>query len=84
MKLRYPFLCRVNLFCIPRDKKSVVDVALRKRMLCLLASHSLEEVKSLLKMGVAAALASEFHRTYPLNSRYLFCTNSVSPVRGCF
>ncbi|TPP67231.1 putative UDP-galactose-4-epimerase, partial [Fasciola gigantica] len=41
-----------------KDKKSVVDVALRRRMLRLLACHSLEEVKSLLKMGVAAALAN--------------------------
>ncbi|CAL8076734.1 unnamed protein product [Calicophoron daubneyi] len=41
-----------------KDKKPVIDVALRSRMLRLLASHSIDEVKALLKMGVAAALAN--------------------------
>ncbi|CAH8529720.1 unnamed protein product [Schistosoma intercalatum] len=41
-----------------KDKKSLIDVALRGRMLCLLASDSMDDVKTLLKMGVAAALAN--------------------------
>ncbi|KAA3682062.1 uncharacterized protein DEA37_0014898 [Paragonimus westermani] len=43
-----------------KDKKPVIDVALRSRMLHLLSSHSLEDAKVLLKMGVAAALASVY------------------------
>ncbi|OON14951.1 hypothetical protein X801_09253, partial [Opisthorchis viverrini] len=41
-----------------KDTKPVIDVAFRSRMLELLSSHSLDEVKSLLKVGVAAALAT--------------------------
>ncbi|KAG5446116.1 THO complex subunit 1 [Clonorchis sinensis] len=41
-----------------KDTKPVIDVAFRSRMLELLSSHSLDEVKSLLKVGVAAALAN--------------------------
>ncbi|KAH8877261.1 THO complex subunit 1 [Schistosoma japonicum] len=41
-----------------RDKKSLIDVALRGRMLRLLASDYMDDVKTLLKMGVAAALAN--------------------------
>ncbi|KAF6779101.1 hypothetical protein AHF37_01465 [Paragonimus kellicotti] len=41
-----------------KDKKPVIDVALRSRMLHLLSLHSLEDAKVLLKMGVAAALAN--------------------------
>ncbi|CAH8540403.1 unnamed protein product [Heterobilharzia americana] len=41
-----------------KDKKSLIDVALRGRMLRLLASDFMDDVKTLLKMGVAAALAN--------------------------
>ncbi|GAA49608.1 THO complex subunit 1 [Clonorchis sinensis] len=44
--------------CKMMDTKPVIDVAFRSRMLELLSSHSLDEVKSLLKVGVAAALAN--------------------------
>lgn len=41
-----------------KDSKPVFDVALRGRMLHLLSTPSIDEVKTLLKVGVAAALAN--------------------------